>query len=298
MQEPIDVVYTWVDGADEAHQEAIRKYGTTSSQKNPERFRDLYDLFKYSLRSLEMYATWINNVHLVTVRPQIPHWLNQKSDKVRIHFHDEIIPQKYLPTFSSRSIESFLHLIPNLSQQFIYMNDDFLLGSPINQLDFFTKDDRMKIYGTLGGGALQIVKDNIFYDITSKFQHLPRLISKKIYTQMENNWAKELAVTRSHKFRTRGDVIPHTLYRYYALSQFSEECYAPSVFRYRKLYDFHKIKNNLNRQLVKLATLSNGRRSKFICFNDDQRDHPNKQVMEAIQSFLSSNYPNASSFEK
>lgn len=296
INEPIDVVYTWVDGGDVAHQESLAKYATTDSEKNPERFRDLFDLLKYSLRSLEMHAPWVNHVHFVMCRPQTPTWLNLESDKVSVHFHDEIIPKKYLPTFSSRSIESFLHLVPDLSEKFIYMNDDFLLGSPVTPLDFFTNDGRIKIYGTIGGGALKIIKDTIFYDITSKFQHLPRLISKKIYGRMEEDWASELAMTRSHKFRSRGDVIPHTLYRYYALSQFKRECYAPSVFKYKKLYDFHKIENNLNTQLKKMAILTKNRR-KFICFNDDQQDEPNQKVVEAVRSFLSTHYPKASSFE-
>lgn len=295
-KEQIDVVYTWVDGTDNTHQEMLAKYGRTDKELNPERFRDLFDLLKYSLRSLEMFAPWVNQVHLVVSRPQTPKWLNLDSEKVKIHFHDRIIPEDYLPTFSSRSIESFVHLIPGLSEKFIYMNDDFLIGLPVTPADFFTEDGRMKIYGTIGGGALRIVKDDIFYDITSKFQHLPRLISKEIYQQMEIDWAKELAVTRSHKFRQRGDVIPHTLYRYYALSRFKEECHAPSVFKYKKLYDFHKIKNNLDRQVHKLAALAR-RKRKFICFNDDQKDSPNQQVVEAVQSYLSINYPNKSSFE-
>lgn len=295
-EESIDVVYTWVDGSDHIHNQQLDKHCQNGHHKNPERFRDIFDLLKYSLRSLEMYAPWINKVHLVTARPQAPTWLKEEFENVSIHYHDEIIPDEYLPTFSSRSIESFLHKVPDLSEKFIYMNDDFLLGSPIDRSDFFTQEGLMKVYGTIGGGALQIVKDDIFYDITSKFQHLPRLINKKIYAQMELDWADDLAITRSHKFRCRGDVIPHTLYRYYALSQFKNECFAPSVIKYRKLYNFHKIKNNLNRQLKKLSALSENRR-KFICFNDDQGEHPNQQVVEAVQSFLSSNYPNPSSFE-
>lgn len=294
--EPIDVVYTWVDGNDENHRALVEKYAGSDSEKNPERFRDLFDLLKYSLRSLEKHAPWIKKVHFVTARPQTPDWLNLDSDRVRVHYHDEIIPEKYLPTFSSRSIESFLHLIPDLSEKFIYMNDDFLLGDSIDQGDFFTEDGRMKIYGTIGGGALKIVRDDIFYDITSKFQHLPRLISKEIYEQMETDWASDLDITRSHKFRARGDVIPHTLYRYYALSKFRNQCHAPSVFEYSRLYNFHKIKNDLNGQLKKLSALSEDRR-KFICFNDDQRDDPNKQVVEAVQSFLEANYQKACSFE-
>ncbi len=296
IDQQIDVVYTWVNGEDLTHRETVAKHGKTEKHTNPERFRDLFDLLKYSLRSLEMHAPWINNVHVVAARPQSPKWLNIESGKIRIHYHDEIIPKKYLPTFSSRSIESFLHLVPDLSDKFIYMNDDFFLFSPISPLDFFTSDERMKIYGTIAGAALKIIKDDFFYDVTSKFQHLPRLISKKIYAQMEEDWANELDITRSHKFRSRGDVIPHTLYRYYALSKFKNECYAPSVFKYKRLYDFHKIENNLVKQIDKLEALAK-RKRKFICFNDDQRNNPNKQVIKTVQSFLSANYPSPSSFE-
>ena len=294
--EPIDVVYTWVDSDDENHSVLLGKYAKSVTERNPERFRDLFDLLKYSMRSLEKYAPWVNKIHLVTARAQTPNWLNLDSDRVRVHHHDEIIPEKYLPTFSSRSIESFLHLIPDVSEKFIYMNDDFLFGDSINKTDFFTENGRMKIYGTIAGGALKIVRDNIFYDIISKFQHLPRLISKEIYAQMEADWTFDLDTTRSHKFRTRGDVIPHILYRYYALSRFRNQCHAPSVFGYWGFYDFHKIKNDPDRQLKKLSNLSVNRR-KFICFNDDQRDDPNQQVIEAVQSFLEANYPKACSFE-
>jgi len=294
--EPIDLVYTWVDGADSVHREMVANYGITKKQRNPERFRDFFDLLKYSLRSLELYAPWINHVHLVTARPQVPMWLNLDSDRVSIHFHDEIIPADYLPTFSSRTIESYLHMIPHLSEKFIYMNDDFLFGSPIQRSDFFTKNGQMKIYGTLMGETLKMVKDDIFYDLTSKLQHLPRLINKKIYCQMEKDWERKLSVTRSHKFRSRGDVIPHTLYRYFALSQFGDECYAPSLSHYRKLYSFHKIMNDLNEEQKKLWELTK-RKPKFICFNDDQKENPNQQVVGLIQEFLESNYSDKSSFE-
>ena len=42
--------------------------------------------------------------------------------------HREIIEQEYLPTFNSHVIEANLHKIPNLSEHFIYFNDDVFVA--------------------------------------------------------------------------------------------------------------------------------------------------------------------------
>ena len=79
-----------------------------------------FDQLLYSLRSIELYAPWIRHVFIVT-NGQIPYWLD--SDRVTIITHNDIYPDKsHLPTFSSPSIETHLHRIPNLSERFIYLN--------------------------------------------------------------------------------------------------------------------------------------------------------------------------------
>ena len=39
--------------------------------------------------------------------------------------------EQFLPTFSSRAIESMLWRIPDLSERFLYLNDDFMLLRPV-----------------------------------------------------------------------------------------------------------------------------------------------------------------------
>ena len=49
------------------------------------------------------------------------------SIELRIVTHSTVYPledQVYLPTFSSRSIETILHLIPNLTDRYLYLNND------------------------------------------------------------------------------------------------------------------------------------------------------------------------------
>ncbi len=48
-------------------------------------------------------------------------------NKLIIITHKDIIPEIYLPTFNSLCIELYLYNIPNLSNNFIYFNDDMIV---------------------------------------------------------------------------------------------------------------------------------------------------------------------------
>ncbi|CAH0548693.1 unnamed protein product [Brassicogethes aeneus] len=145
--EPIDVVYTWVNGSDTKFINDLRIYLNNTQKTNylKKRFDDKYEL-KFSLRSLEKYAPWVNHVFIVT-NGQIPYWLNLDYKKVTIVTHKEIFKSSYnLPTFSSPAIECNLHRIPGLSKQFIYFNDDIFLGQPMYLEDFYTPNEGFYIY--------------------------------------------------------------------------------------------------------------------------------------------------------
>ena len=70
----------------------------------------------------------------------IPHWLNTECSKLKVIRHDEFIPEKYLPTFSSRPIELNLHRIPGLPEKFVYFNDDMFLNNHV-EMNLFFRDD-------------------------------------------------------------------------------------------------------------------------------------------------------------
>ncbi|XP_017476458.1 PREDICTED: N-acetylglucosamine-1-phosphotransferase subunits alpha/beta-like [Rhagoletis zephyria] len=109
------------------------------------RFAD-NDELRYSLRSLERFAPWIRNVFLVT-NGQIPRWLNVEHPRLRIVQHRDIFAnQSHLPTFSSSAIECHLHRIAGVSPQFLYLNDDIILGKPIYPDDFYTESRGFKVY--------------------------------------------------------------------------------------------------------------------------------------------------------
>lgn len=143
--EPIDLVYTWVNGSDEQFRANIARFSPVVDES---RYNDKDEL-KYSLRSVQKYASWIRHIYIVT-NGQIPHWLNLQNPRISIVSHDEICPpelcSEILPTFSSFAIETLLHRIPNLSQRFIYLNDDVFLGAPLYLDDLITESEGTKIW--------------------------------------------------------------------------------------------------------------------------------------------------------
>ncbi|MCU0082032.1 stealth family protein [Streptococcus danieliae] len=144
MQEKIDFVITWVDGSDPVWLEKKQKRLTdlfegetdqNSMDDGKERYRD-FGYFKYWFRSIEKYAPWVNKIFLITDQ-QKPDWLDINHPKIRWVNHDEFIPTEFLPTFNSQAIEMNFHRINELSENFVYFNDDTYLVNPVIPKDFF-----------------------------------------------------------------------------------------------------------------------------------------------------------------
>lgn len=135
---PIDLVYLYVNSSDEAWIAKRNQYAM--DQINGAcRFRDNKELM-YSLRSVEKYAPWINNIYIVT-DSSIPDWLNADHPKLHIVQHEEIMPPEILPCYNSNVIEAHIWRIPNLSEIFLYANDDMFLCNNATP-DFFVKDGK------------------------------------------------------------------------------------------------------------------------------------------------------------
>lgn len=139
-QEKIDFVIIWVDGNDPEWQKEKMKYDNSININNDSReirYRD-WDNLQYWFRGVEKFAPWVNKIHFVTCG-QIPKWLNTKNPKINLVNHSDYIPEKYLPTFNSNAIEINLHRIEELSEKFVYFNDDMFLIDKVKPQDFFFK---------------------------------------------------------------------------------------------------------------------------------------------------------------
>ena len=131
----MDFVLIWVDGGDEEWLKEKAKYSGTPVDNAAARFRD-WGLLKYWFRGVEQFAPWVDKIHFVTCG-HTPAWLNLDHPKINFVRHSDYIPTKYLPTFNSHTIELNLHRIKDLSEEFVYFNDDMFLVAPAKPTDFF-----------------------------------------------------------------------------------------------------------------------------------------------------------------
>jgi len=139
---PIDVVFTWVDGNDQAHKKKMLQFVKDKSSIQKTYFRTRFDQvneIEYAVKSVLKYASFVRKIFIVTDN-QIPEFLKAGSyNNVEVIDHKEIFKGyvEYLPTFNSISIESLIYKIPNLSEHFIYLNDDCFLINECKREDFF-----------------------------------------------------------------------------------------------------------------------------------------------------------------
>jgi len=294
----IDLVYTWVDGSLPGYLEERQQYSEKPLDMNPERYRDTFQTLKYSLRSVDMYLPWINNILIVTNRPQVPAWLNLAHPKVRIVHLDEFIPEAFLPTFCSNAIECFLHLLPGLSEHFIYMNDDFFFGKPTVLEDFWS-DGKYTVFNTFFGENLKWriydQKNNIVG--LGLIEHGPHFARKSYWQEMTEMLPDEVQATRSRKFRHPDNLVTFKLYRRYMLEKHRDISRAVPIWDFVRLCFFHKITNNFTateRGLRKINTI----KPKFFCLNDDQRSDPNPEVVRSVKLFLDQYFPTPSPYER
>jgi len=129
----MDAVITYVDGLDPVWQaEYASAIGGSVLSK---RYRD-WGTLRFLLRGIETHMPFIENVFLlVSGESQVPAWVNRST--LRVVTHKDIIPERFLPTFNSTTIEMFMHRIPGLSEEFLYFNDDMFPVMDCVSDDFF-----------------------------------------------------------------------------------------------------------------------------------------------------------------
>ena len=141
--ETIDFVVAWVDGSDPQWLAEKKMYehlaslpGLLQDDSNAEcRYRDL-GFLRYWFRGVERFAPWVNKVFFITCG-QRPDWLNVNHPKLVWVRHQDYIPERFLPTFNSKTIELNLHRIKELSEHFVLFNDDVYLTNSVSPEYFF-----------------------------------------------------------------------------------------------------------------------------------------------------------------
>lgn len=137
--EKIDIVIPWVDSTDPQWLKDKNSYLGFVEEPNTDLdkyYRD-WNTLLFVFRGIDKFMPWVNKVYFLTYG-HIPKWLNIASSKLVILKHSDFFLDKAtLPVFNSDAIEMNLLGIDQLSEQFIYFNDDTLVLKPVSPERFF-----------------------------------------------------------------------------------------------------------------------------------------------------------------
>jgi hypothetical protein len=313
--EPIDVVYTWVDSQDpewrRRHQEHSGQHDTPLlGANNAERYLNREEL-RYSLRSLELFAPFVRHIYVVTA-DQTPDWLATDHPRLTMVSHRDIFPEPaMLPTFNSHAIEACLHRIEGLSEHFLYLNDDVILGREVNVEDFFTRAGQIKVrfsadhviyQGSPLDGAIPtdwaafnantIMQRDFGMWFGHKLQHVPLPQRRSVAYEIEDRYPSEVRATRLAKFRSNSDLaIPSMFAPYFSIATMrAVEWPDKRDYVYADTGREHWSKRV--RQIQR-------RRPKFVCINSTRHteielDQQARNVHEFLENWL----PFPSSYER
>ena len=141
--EKIDAVITWVDGSEPNYQRKLKEH--LSNNDTIKRQYLQANEINLCVASIVKYAPFIRKIFIVTDKQSpnldsVKHIVSKK--KIEIVDHEEIFRDniEFLPTFNIRSIDALLFKIKDLSEKFIYFNDDMFLVKKTNPEDWFVGD--------------------------------------------------------------------------------------------------------------------------------------------------------------
>lgn len=313
---PIDVVITWVDDRTPGYREMLSAHARAVPDLDPSRTRDNLELLRYGLRSLQRHAPWINHVYLLTCRPQVPEWLARDGKHLTLIHHDEIMAPGILPTFNSFAIISHLHLIPGLSENFLYLEDDMLFLRDVGLQDFLSADGRPLVFEkaavtprheTIRDPAVErpwnlaLAESNRLLDQAFGMRprgyvnHVPLLVSKSEWEAMTQRYHEAFADTRSARFRAAGNVAPEYLYPQLMLAEGKAVRASPAAIRqscgYVPLEDVWPVTAFA---LWKVAR----RQPKWVTLNDNFGKNPSRVAERLARRFLDRTLPQPSRFER
>lgn len=331
MHEKIDMVYLWCDGNDPEFIERKNKYLGKAETKvkvsGDVRFFDNEEL-KYSLRSLEMYAPWINHVYIITDR-QVPKWLNTEYEKVTVVDHSEIMPKECIPCFNSNVIEYYLPYVPNLSERFLYANDDMFFGGAVTEEDFF--DGELPI--------MRVTRISLLSKIKRKFRNILSLLGIKKYKDYTTTVFNSLSLIEYKYGKAEWISIHHNIDAYSrsscvdTLNFFKESFDTTKIYRFRNNKCIHRIVYTLDtvysgRGIMKVVPDFEGLNKIFVGLNTSEvfsyfgkeyhidrlrkvikRNKPKlfclnasekttKEIKLEAKKFMEEMFPNPSKFEK
>lgn len=314
----VDAVITWVNSQDPEWQQlwsskfncdSLSSSQNANIYQDPDRFSSGLELL-FCIRSIYAYMSWVRNIYIVS-NCHPPDWINHEDSRISWIDHSSILSDEYLPTFNSHAIESSLHKIPGLSEQFIYFNDDFVVTKPTSKGFFFDSigrpifhhEDYSYIYKSLKLDAqsskqfllasknsmMMLLEANLTLPPSLNLHtHTPYAHSKSNLNSLERQFPHHFHRTRLAALRSNTDIniMSFTAYWYgYSLGTYVSKA----------------LKNNIDYKIVRPTNLSQVLKSKkprFYCFNDGSGSSLQATYKSKVNEYCFELFPYTSPAEK
>lgn len=312
---PIDVVYTWVDDRFPGYLDLLNQHASDKRDLNPNRTRDNLELLRFSMRSVARHLPQVRRIYLLTCRPQVPDWLDVSHDKIRLVHHDQIFDPRHLPTFSSFAIVSHLHLLPELSQRFIYFEDDFLANSDALLPALLAPDGRPIVNlghrWILPAGKLNpqtsspwnLALANVDAQLSARFGpgprrqviHGPQLLDRAVMAEAIAAYPDLFEATRAAKFRSGAAVPPEVFVPNYMIE--TGQAVQADDRAAAQAEGYASLENFLPWTWAQLKRIDL-RRPLSIALNDSFEARPNPRVERLVRGWLRNKFPTPAPWER
>tara|TARA_S200000501_G_scaffold357896_1_gene382057 strand:- start:50 stop:1132 length:1083 start_codon:yes stop_codon:yes gene_type:complete len=315
----IDVVYLWSDPSD---LEWSKKRLKVLSSEGRDDFCCIddqtisppvtLDELRYSLRSIDSFLEGVRYVHIV-VDGQVPEWLNLDHPQLRVIEAKDIITDKnHYPNYNTQAIESYFFNIPDLSERFIYFNDDFFLSRKTGVDEFYTLDGLIRVRlgralsprgmpvseeeGDSAGhkNANKILDDQFGKRARLTVMHRPYAHHKALLKAAEEDFPEAFEETRSSRFRSTKMVAIHSFLLPYAASYQKKADLVPPRLLEKDMFKWGQCSNSNHKVTQRVRSL----RGKGFCIQEERGIQIPESEVSRFHEFMSDLFPDPSSFEK
>ncbi|KAL0213293.1 hypothetical protein RCL1_006919 [Eukaryota sp. TZLM3-RCL] len=271
LSRPIDILIPWVNGSDPLWISKRNKYQHSDESVSANRFAS-HDELKFCLRSIEKFFHNYGTIYLLTDH-QRPSWLNPNSP-IKFISHQDIVPKNLhelvLPTFNSQAFEAFLWNIPGISDNYLYLNDDFFFANHVDVHYFLSNNmftlwiDEDKVLNSKHQHSNDLYKQMVYHtsELTLKkfnarprvdFRHLshaPRLINKFLFKYVFDLFQDRFLEAAKTKFRATGSLVDPLSLFFHSLGTLSNmnNCSTPFVDYKLRYMSYVSLRANLEHQ--------------------------------------------------
>ena len=186
-KEPIDVVMKYIDLTDEN----LNRSGIIQIKKDKD-----HEELRYSVRSILQYLPWVRKIFIIMPNEKVKYFKPIDEIKEKIVY----LKDKDVLGFDSANIYAFLFNLYKVdklgvSNNFIYMDDDYFIGKYLNKSDFFYYEPKEK----------KVVPSLINYyfnefDREKVKKNYNYLLRKKKYIHPHKHMGWKIALSSTEKF--------------------------------------------------------------------------------------------------